>query len=59
MDGLVCSPAGLCSEDHIDGVHSDSHDVDDGLSSLSVCQAVDTQRLQGGSAAAEKKIMYQ
>lgn len=39
----VCSPAGLCSQDHIYGVHSHPHDINHGLSSLGVCQAVDAQ----------------
>lgn len=51
-----CSPAGLCSQDHIYCVHSHSHDIDDCLTGLSVCQAVDTQRLQGGSAALGKEM---
>lgn len=46
----VFSPAGLCDENHLYRVHANSHDVNDCLSSLSVYQAVDTQRLQGGSA---------
>lgn len=52
---FVCLPAGLCSQDHIYGIHSNSHDIDNCLSSLSVCQAVDTQRLQSGSAASRKE----
>lgn len=39
----VCSPAGLCSQDHIYGVHSHSHDINHCLSSLGVCQAVNAQ----------------
>ena len=54
-----CSPAGLCSQDQIYCVHSNSHDVDDSLSSLSVCQAVDAQRLQGGGAASREIRVHQ
>lgn len=37
------SPAGLCSQDHVDGVHAHCHDINHRLASLCVCQAVDAQ----------------
>lgn len=52
-------PAWLCSQDYVDGVNSNSHNIDNCLSSLSVCQAVDAQRLQGGGAAVRKKRINQ
>lgn len=39
----ACSPAGLCSQDHVYGVHAHSHDINHRLASLCVCQAVDAQ----------------
>lgn len=54
-----CSPGRLCSQNHIDGVHSNSHDINDCLSSLCVCQTVDAQRLQGGSAAPRTEVHQQ
>lgn len=51
----MSSPAGLCSQDHIYGVHANSHDINNCLSSLCICQAVDAQRLQGGGAASKRK----
>lgn len=55
----VYLPAWLCSQDYVDGVNSNSHNIDNCLSSLSVCQAVDAQRLQGGGAAVRKKRINQ
>lgn len=46
----VCLPAGLCSQDLVYGVHTNSHNVNDSLSGLGVGQAVDAQGLKGRSA---------
>lgn len=51
----VVSPAGVGSQHHVNGVDPNSHDIDHCLASLCVCQAVDTQRLQGGCAASRKE----
>lgn len=48
-------PAGLCSQDLVNGVHADSHNVDNGLSGFSVGQAVDAQGLEGGGAASKSE----
>lgn len=41
-------PAGLSSHDHVDGVHTDAHDIDYCLSCFCVGQAADAERLQAG-----------
>ena len=51
MSHFIQLPAGLGSQDHVDGVHPHAHDVDHGLACLRVGQAVDAQGLQSGSAA--------
>lgn len=51
---MLCLPAGLCSQDLVYSVHSYSHNINNCLSSLSVGQAVDAQRLQGGGAASKR-----
>lgn len=48
------SPAGLGGHYHVNGVHPNSHDVNDSLPCLRVGQAEDAQGLQAGGIAVTK-----
>lgn len=47
-------PAGLSSHHHVYGVHTNSHDADDSLSSLGISQAADAEGRQAGRVAGKE-----
>lgn len=41
-------PARLRGHHHVDGIHTNAHDIDNGLSCFCIGQAADAERLQAG-----------
>lgn len=52
----VALPAGLSSHHHVNGVHTDAHDINDCLSRLCVGQAADAERLKTGAVMQDRHV---